>query len=48
MSTARYDDYDDYYRERRWRDRLDACGRRSRGFPWGVFLFGVFLGAIIF
>ncbi|MEO0398733.1 MAG: hypothetical protein AAF224_04845 [Pseudomonadota bacterium] len=52
MSVNTYQSADDYYWERRWRDRLEdeRCGRGRgrRGFAWGAFFFGVLLGAIIF
>ena len=43
MGYSRYDDMDAYW-DRRWRR---AVAERD-GFPWGVLILGVVIGAIIF
>ncbi|MEM6537178.1 MAG: hypothetical protein AAF742_00615 [Pseudomonadota bacterium] len=54
MATSRYGE--DYYRHERdydaWERRFDArwaqLMRSRRGFAWGAFFFGLFVGAVIF
>ena len=55
MSYARYEDaygpagdYADRHADRRWRRTGHGPVYVRRGFAWGVFFFGFFLGAVIF